>query len=162
MRQAAKEHVLKVLEDSSADGSTRMFSIRHEFPSEWSEFLNSSKLTLNLKAEQYPYWCPAESAKWSEIFVYVKLKKGNENSRSNCAKISFRGKDGNLFSAAYISLNKDLALGYLLTGRGTLVDDVASPRTPVGLVGTLVINGLPENDVLDLWIAIPWTGVVAD
>jgi hypothetical protein len=44
----------------SSLGFTRLFSVRHEFPSEWANFKASTpetrELTLRLREDHYPYW----------------------------------------------------------------------------------------------------------
>jgi receptor-binding and translocation channel-forming TcA subunit of Tc toxin len=60
LRQKALENVDTLMADP---GSKRLFSVRHEFPTEWARFLAQTpatpqrfELKLNLKPEHYPFW----------------------------------------------------------------------------------------------------------
>lgn len=57
---SCKEHLKQLIAEASAVGSVRLFSIRHEFPSEWSKLTNTTastskrqELCLNLLPGSY-------------------------------------------------------------------------------------------------------------
>jgi hypothetical protein len=63
LRSAALSSLGDLISSGGAPGSTRLFSIRHEFPTEWAQFRNSSPntdkdylLTIELREEHYPFW----------------------------------------------------------------------------------------------------------
>lgn len=50
-------------EEAQAVGSVRLFSVRHEFPTEWAKFQGQTpganqrfELVRNLRDEHYPFW----------------------------------------------------------------------------------------------------------
>lgn len=58
----ANDALSEMIASDSARGCTRLFSIRHEFPSVWAQIKGStipaggSTLSLDLTSEHYPYW----------------------------------------------------------------------------------------------------------
>jgi len=66
LKTSAVNNIDGLVKDAAAAGSVRLFSVRHEFPTEWAKFKNEQvnvtsnpkvfKLTLDLKPEHYPYW----------------------------------------------------------------------------------------------------------
>lgn len=54
--EAALEALDETLADAATSGLTLFFSLRHDFPSAWSSFVNSADpLTLNLSRDVFPY-----------------------------------------------------------------------------------------------------------
>src|SRR5262249_6602822 len=41
----------------------RLFSVRHEFPSEWAKFKSGQDLNIDIKPEHYPFWTRGTGAK---------------------------------------------------------------------------------------------------
>jgi Tc toxin complex TcA C-terminal TcB-binding domain/Concanavalin A-like lectin/glucanases superfamily len=67
LRDRAVANVKSKIEQAQAAGSMRLFSIRHEFPSEWAKFKSAeirlssdqkvlAEMVLNLREEHYPFW----------------------------------------------------------------------------------------------------------
>jgi hypothetical protein len=65
LRRDAVTNLKTCIENAQAVGSVRLFSVRHEFPTEWANFKSQqvnanpqvfAKLTLDLKPEHYPFW----------------------------------------------------------------------------------------------------------
>ena len=60
LKKAAITSLKNKLDEANSKASTRLFSIRHEFPAEWAKFKNSKSseplLTIALRKEHYPFW----------------------------------------------------------------------------------------------------------
>jgi hypothetical protein len=59
LRNAAMDHLKSAFSEGGAAGMLRLFSIRHEFPSEWQDFKSQSEvfnLNVHLRPEHYPFW----------------------------------------------------------------------------------------------------------
>jgi hypothetical protein len=64
LKSGAIANLKNRIEQAQANGSVRLFSIRHEFPTEWAKFKNplieeeaaSAALALLLRREHYPFW----------------------------------------------------------------------------------------------------------
>jgi hypothetical protein len=77
LRSGAVANLKTAIEDARSAGSTRLFSVRHEFPSEWAKFrgvkigdaTKQAELTLEMREEHYPFWSKGilETAKRMEL-----------------------------------------------------------------------------------------------
>src|SRR5207247_3876725 len=64
LKQKATDKLQALIATAQALGSVRLFSVRHEFPSEWTRFKAAvidqahptAPLTVPLRAEHYPFW----------------------------------------------------------------------------------------------------------
>ncbi len=59
LRKGAVENLKTMIDEAQAAGSVRLFSVRHEFPTEWAKFKNPRSidiLTLEIQEEHFPYW----------------------------------------------------------------------------------------------------------
>jgi hypothetical protein len=67
-------------------GLTQMYSLRHEFGTEWARFLNTltggfkRSLTMPLMKERFPFLFQGREIKINEIELYVKSKSGDLNA----------------------------------------------------------------------------------
>jgi hypothetical protein len=75
-----------------ARGLMQMFSLRHEFPTEWSRFLNApdgvvQSLTAGLTKERFPFLFSGRdiSIKTMDVFVKVKPNSGHDATTMNIA-----------------------------------------------------------------------------
>jgi hypothetical protein len=67
LRNGAVANLKTRIEEAQAAGSVRLFSVRHEFPSEWAKFrsvkiegdVKAAALTTELRNEHYPFWSGA-------------------------------------------------------------------------------------------------------
>jgi hypothetical protein len=145
LENGAVANLTEAIQQAQASGSVRLFSVRHEFPSEWARFTNATidsnhtfvDLTLTLRPEHYPFWSwgRLEAIRRAEIFAST--KKTTVTVAENA--------DG---SGAVDTLTKDKMLADLR--RGTM-KNIALP-TPTGLF-TLHLN---DNTMDDLWLALAW------
>ena len=84
LRQKAVEHVQQLISKAEAVGMVRLFSVRHEFPSEWAKFQSQQpaanqrhKLTLVLRPEHYPFWSRGRLNKVTGVEIYARSRLGN-------------------------------------------------------------------------------------
>lgn len=61
VQERCKREKLKIMiDEAKAAGSVRLFSVRHEFPTEWPGFIKSdsteAKITSEIREEHFPYW----------------------------------------------------------------------------------------------------------
>jgi hypothetical protein len=150
LRDAAMNRIKELIEAGEAAGSTRLFSVRHEFPAEWHRFKTQTplqgqrhELALTLKAEHYPFW--AQGRLKNAGVTRVDLLVRSENGQGQII-VSSNPQDSN-----GLTLVKDASLGNLLVGK---LDKIRLPKQPVGSL-TLYFN---NNQLSDLWIAVTWSG----
>lgn len=145
LRNAAVANLKTQIESAQVAGSVRLFSLRHEFPTEWAKFINVkiegattvAELTLNLREEHYPFWSHGslEVVKRADL-----LAKTTKNSVEITDKADGTGNKD--------TLDKDKSLGNLRVGN---LSKIPLPA-PTGKF-TLYFN---DNSMEDLWLALTW------
>jgi len=82
LRQAARQE----LSSGPQDGRARLFSVRHEFPTEWSRFLDPTSgadqkqaTTLDLGAERFPYQFRGKVISVEKVEVFLGFKETFDN-----------------------------------------------------------------------------------
>jgi Tc toxin complex TcA C-terminal TcB-binding domain len=132
------------IDAAQTNGSVRLFSIRHEFPTEWAKFKSSTitnpvttaELSLNLRPEHYPFWSQHNLTAVKRVDCLVQSKKDTEVT-SNAAGTENK-----------TALVTEASLGNLRTAK--LADAIL--LSPIGPC-TLYFN---DNSMEDLWLAVAW------
>jgi hypothetical protein len=145
LRNGAVENLEASIEEAQAVGSVRLFSLRHEFPSEWAKFESAqlgaaapvAELALDLREEHYPYWSQGRLEAVKRVDLYAKTTK-------NSIEISDT-PDG---TGNKDILVRDTSLDNLRAGKLT---NIRRPD-PTGKF-TLYFN---DNSMDDLWLALAW------
>lgn len=127
---------------------TRLFSVRHEFPTEWARFRGQTPasgrrfaLSVELRPEHYPFWSQGRDKTVAGVDLLV---ASNLASIPDIVNIADSAYDTDRID----SLNKDVELGNLLVGR---LENIALPA-PEGEF-TLFFD---DNSFADLWIGLTW------
>lgn len=151
LRKGAVDNFKTLVNSAQAPGSVRLFSVRHEFPSEWAKFQNLPtvlnqhfELTLNLRDEHYPYW---SQGRLNSVVRVELLARPVTSDGMNSLDI-FESLQGNNKKA---NLAKDTSLGSLL--RGPLAAQ-ALPEKPANVQMQLFFD---NKAIADLWIAVQWS-----
>lgn len=159
LRSGALANLRAAIEEATAAGCVRLFSVRHEFPSAWAAFVNQTpaagqryELALTLGPEHYPFWGKGLLEKGvSRVDV---LARSTKSQASPSLFIYDRVAD-QPEAAKKDALVKAPDLGNLLVGRLSGGDaGIALPAKPEG---TLKLY-FDENAIADLWLTITWTG----
>jgi hypothetical protein len=139
LRDAAVSSLNTSVADAVAAGSTRLFSVRHDFPNEWAQFTavpvpanGFRELSLELREEHYPFWARrllADALSLRSAYLLASPADGGE--------ISVAGQTGTL--AAHESVGARI---------GSL--DLTPADTPVGTF----TRQLSDNTMTDLWLAL--------
>ncbi len=91
LRSQAEQELQTLLNEfvrvEGKNGLTQMFSLRHEFGTEWSRFLNSltgvkRSLTMPLTKERFPFLLQGRPIKINEIELFVKVKSDDHNKNT--------------------------------------------------------------------------------
>jgi hypothetical protein len=147
LRTAAIQALTSKIEKAEAAGSMRLFSVRHEFPSEWIKFksiklgaeVKTATLALTLRDEHYPFWSQGRLTKVIEpVQVFAQTSKANLECFENA---DGTGKQDSL-------THVKAEFGGLLMGSLTKLP-LSTP------VGPMTLH-LSDNDVDDLWILVKW------
>jgi Tc toxin complex TcA C-terminal TcB-binding domain/Neuraminidase-like domain len=130
-------------------GSVRLFSIRHEFPTEWAKFKNMqigaalrvAELTLTLQEEHYPFWSKdnLEVIRQANLFV----------NTTETITISYQADGGGVRD----TLIQDGDFGNLQAGILTNLPNSTKPISTATEKFTLYFT---DNSMEDIWLAIAW------
>ncbi|AFZ22071.1 Tc toxin subunit A-related protein [Allocoleopsis franciscana] len=145
LKNAAIANVKEQIDAAQTVGSVRLFSLRHEFPTEWAKFKSAkiegetktAELTLNLRAEHYPFWSQGHLEAVKRLDFFAETVKNTVDISTNA--------DG---TGSKDSLLKDAGLGNLRTGKLT---NIPLPA-PISQF-TLYFN---DNSMEELWLAVRW------
>ncbi len=155
LRTGAIASVKKLIGDANAVGSVRLFSVRHEFPSEWARFkavaiggpVTEAALSISLRKEHYPFWASDVSAmELKQVQFFAKPAQPAEVSMVTISLVTDPVDDSEPGKASLVTL--DDAFGHLLGGSLS-----GGPLPPA--VGQWNLH-LTDNSIGDLWIAITW------
>ncbi len=143
LKAAAIQNLKAQINNARTVGSVCLFSLRHDYSSEWAKFQSTSGFSLALTPELYPYWAQdivgANPVKGLEFFaemsdgvatVTVSDAHGHQDTLVRNPQL------GNLLAGNLVNIPKPAA-----------VSDVAHPPLAVTC---------DTNAMNDLWIAITW------
>jgi len=153
---AATANLRALIQKAQTVGSIRLFSVRHDFPSQWAKLTSTSisagspsaELQLNLVPELYPYWSQGivGSNQLKAVQFYAEMSPGSAVSTINMNdKANLTGNNDAL--AANPLLNN------LLTGS---LNKIALPAAITDSTHPPLTVYLDNNSMEDLWIAITW------
>ncbi|CAA6807459.1 MAG: Insecticidal toxin complex protein TccB1 [uncultured Thiotrichaceae bacterium] len=164
MRYTAREGG-KLLRDAAkanfrtqAIGNVRLFSIRHEFPAEWSKLQTaqgkdiSYVLNIQLGKNHYPYWTRGQVKTIEELKVFARVAGGlNSLKMYSGTEINEEGK-----RVLTDQLGEELTVKSL---SGLLEASLTNVFTnPVGdIVMHFDKKVLEEHEILDFWLAVKWS-----
>lgn len=161
LRAAAVQNLQSLIVKGQTVGSVRLFSIRHEFPTEWAKFRTASKtptagLSLTLQPEHFPFWAKEWLQKGS--ITALALFAEDSNVTINVYDTPDKPPSGNADVLA-----RNPALGKLLSGhlvkigapKNKNIQDITdfsmAPRQALNLY-------FEDNSMRDLWLAVTWKG----
>lgn len=145
LRKGAMDNLSMLIGEAQAAGSMRLFSIRHEFPTEWAKFQNQNdsgnqrfELVLNLRPEHYPYWSQGRLNSVKRVDILVSSPEPVLDVFDKAENDGTEKKD---------SLVKAPKFGNLLVGK--LTGEVK----PLGEF-RIFFN---KRTMREIWIAITWS-----
>jgi hypothetical protein len=83
VRQAAVLHMEALMEEASSSGLVQLFSLRHDFASEWHRFVSSDAASLfaaTIKKEFFPYFVQGRDITLTGIDMYALRDDGLEST----------------------------------------------------------------------------------
>ncbi|CAG0995270.1 MAG: hypothetical protein OIN86_12735 [Candidatus Methanoperedens sp.] len=113
-----------MIEKAQAARSVRLFSVRHEFPTEWARFTSvkidgttrTAGLSLTLLPQHYPFWAQgivgSGKAEVNTVKLFAKMLPTNKNLDLNLYDDADPAKSNIKIDA----LNQNPSLGNLLSG----------------------------------------------
>lgn len=144
LRKGAVDNLKTIIGDGQASGSVRLFSIRHEFPTEWAKFKKVSanadqrfELILNLKEEHYPFWSKGKLESVARVDLLARTEKNQMSIFDN-----LNNKDDLVSTDSFKGL---------LVGKFNKIPLLGNPVGEIKLL-------FEDKDATDLWIAVTWNG----
>lgn len=142
LRKGAIANLKTHIEEATAAGSIRLFSIRHEFSTEWAKFKKSTdaELTINIREEHFPYWSKGRlnSIKEQVFYIQNSTEVASQTPTSSEAVVITQKPDGK-----------------------TTEETLASPTTiplpqPPDQFTLKLKSHFSKNSMEDLWLAVTW------
>ena len=152
LRSAAVANLQKEIANAQTVGSVRLFSMRHEFPTDWAKFRSvtiggttpTAALSVNLLPQHYPFWAQALLGPSSikQMQFVAEMTDGSTNALVYANAAGTGSSD---------PLTANPTCGGLLTG--SLKNAVVQwPPPPTGPLNVYFDHNLMK----DLWMAITW------
>ncbi|WP_154178105.1 insecticidal toxin protein [Larkinella terrae] len=149
LRNKALANLKSRIDDSTAAGTVRLFSVRHEFPTEWAKArgtLNSgatvAELKLTFQPQHYPFWSQAHLQSVKRIDAYAKVGSG-VNGVDLFGKLSLDGQPDNNAKYPLAAKQGNLRFG--------VIDPAALP-TPTSELKLY----LTQKTIDDLLLLVSW------
>ena len=156
LKPAAVANLKAKIGAAATVGSVRLFSMRHEFPTEWAKFRSApsapASLSFTLWPQHFPFWAgkvvSALTVKGVEFFAEMAAPAATPVNLSASAA-------GLAVAANRDSLNANPLLNHLMTGTlaNVALPSVADPTKPAPSPYTLFFD---NNAMDDLWMAVTW------
>lgn len=155
LKAGSLSNLKEKIEKAEAEGSVRLFSVRHEFPTDWAKFksikiggeIQSAKLSLELKEDHYPFWSKGRLESIKKAYLYAR-PISNKAEKISVIQTQLDGEleDNSEPKEDYFEPNDDL---------GDLLEcELVSIPLPVP-VGDFSIK-LSTNLLENMWVALAW------
>ncbi len=156
LRNGAMAHLNELIKNAQGPGNVRLFSVRHEFPSEWARFQNQKpvndtpfELVLNLREEHYPFWSQNFLERVERVDILARSTETNLGNIEIADNADPTKKD---------LLTEEASLGNLLVGK---LSKIPLPAKPVTVEGDphwlrLFVNVSDVKTISDLWVGVRW------
>ena len=138
LRRGATKNLEDKIAEAQSSGSVRLFSMRHEFPTEWAKFKNvgdglPAELAIDLRTEHYPFWAASFVESIKRIGIFART-----TSEDIMVSYAFQGQENKVTLAAPLG---DLRFA-------TLTGTPLPPPT-----GKLAL-AFSTDSMDDLWLAV--------
>jgi hypothetical protein len=153
LRKGAVENLKALIDAAQAPGSVRLFSMRHEFPTEWAKFQGGTpgdneryELGFTLRSEHYPFWAQGRLKSVTRVDILARSAQtpvpANLDIFETLDKADLTKKG---------TLAKDTAMDDLLVGQ---LDNNSLPAKPVDQELKLFFD---DKAIGNLWIPVTWS-----
>jgi hypothetical protein len=160
LKSAAVNNLTAKIGKAQTVGSVRLFSMRHEFPTEWAKFKNTAilpgtaaPLSFNLLPQHFPYWATKLGLKPGSISGVSNGLSGVQFFAETTKPVNLYD-DANTATAKTDALTSNSAFGLMMGNLVKIplppvVDFADLPVTPYTLY-------CDNNNMTDLWMAVTW------
>jgi hypothetical protein len=157
-KAAAVTSLKSLITASQTVGSVCLFSVRHEFPSQWAKFQSAAptpgaELQLTLAPELYPYWSQALVAGKAPSAVKLTGVEFFAEMTPNDTTPTININDKSDFTGNGDMLSKNPAMGNLLAGS---LNRIAKPAAVSDSTHPPLTLYFDHNNMQELWVALSW------
>jgi hypothetical protein len=161
LEAAALANLQALIKKAQTVGSVCLFSVRHEFPSQWAKMQSAviaaatptAELQLTLIPELYPFWSqavvdgsPARPMTVEAVEFFAQMPPGGATTTVNLNDKADKSGNNDV-------LVKNPALGNFFSGSLT---KIALPAAVTDATHPPLTLYLDNNSMTDLWMAITW------
>ncbi|MCI0721216.1 MAG: insecticidal toxin protein [Acidobacteria bacterium] len=146
LRNGAIANLTTRIEEAQSVGSVRMFSVRHEFPTEWAKFKSVrlggatqvAKLMLPVREEHFPFWSKGRLEVVKQVGILTRTGEKSAKKTKEELEITTHRPDGTTTKSTLQTLT-----------------DISIPKPPdkFTLKFTFDFN---DNSMEDIWLALAW------
>jgi hypothetical protein len=157
LKASASQNLQTQINKARTVGSVQLFSVRHEFPSDWAKFQSvtiggatpTAALSLTLLPEHYPFWAQGlvGTGKLKAVEFFAEYAPG-----SAPPSVNLYDKPDKV-TPHVDSLNPSPALGDLLAGQ---LVKISTPSAVTDATHPPLTAYLDNNGMTQLWVAITW------
>lgn len=150
LRNGAVDNLQTRIAEAQAAGSVRLFSVRHEFPSEWAKFksvqnvsaTSPAELTLGIQEEQFPYWSKSRLKAVKKVDAFAKKEEDSKEI------VSLKPSG----SVEIVTHKPDRT-----ESKQTLntLENIPVPQPPDRFTLNFKLQ-FTESSIKDLWLALAW------
>jgi hypothetical protein len=147
LRNGAITNLKTQIDAAQTIGSVRLFSLRHEFPTEWAKFkgvkiggaITDAELSLDIRGEHFPYWSRGRLESVKKRVFYKQGSTGviTETPSSSEVEVLTHKSDGTTTTATLAT------------------PDITLPKPPDKFTLRLK-SRFNANSMEDLWLALAW------
>lgn len=148
LRKGAISNLKAQIEKATAAGSMRLFSIRHDFSTDWAKFksvkiggaITDATLTFEIREEHFPYWSKGRLETIKQIYFYTKNSTGiiAQNPSSIEVEVITHKPDD--------TITKEILAA---------PTNIALPKPPDKFTLKLKVR-FSANSMEELWLAMTW------
>jgi hypothetical protein len=156
LKAAAVQNLQNLINKAQTVGSVCLFSVRHDFPTQWAKFQAATiggptltaELSLTLAPELYPFWAQgivgSNPIKAAQLFAEM-APKDNTTTINLYSKADKTGNHDNMA--------RNPLLGNLLAGN---LNKIALPAAVTDATHPPLTLYFDNNSMENLWLAITW------
>jgi hypothetical protein len=160
LKSGSIKNLQTLIDNAQNVGWVRLFSVRHEFPTEWAKFKGADLsttptvgLSLTLLPQHYPFWAQGMlvkgKVKVNDVGLFTEMPPATRNPEVTL----YDNPDPSAADIKSDALNQNPTFGNLLSGN---LDKIARPAAITDANHPPLTLYFDNNSMEELWIAISW------
>jgi hypothetical protein len=139
LKAAAVQNLQNQINKANTVGSVCLFSLRHDFPTEWAKFQATSQLSIALTPELYPFWAQGRTIAIKAVEFLAETSKTTVTITDKSNR-----KD---------TLVRNPSLGNLAAGN---LSKIPVPAAVSDATHPPLTLSFDDTSMQDMWMAITW------